>query len=190
MGVNKTFAVSVQLLGAPHASSNTATVHFTWIALGKHVAMAHMAQTSAMTGSTHSRITKVPLKYQCASDSLKARIDLEACKQQGLAVEAYASRFKSIAGPIMVGCRVDRTTQAQWFLKELNGKIINELQGTVNYSVSMDVDTLVTAAVNGDATLDLGRQEYPNHNGVGKLSRDKGRLDAGQRSSQPERFSG
>ena len=61
----------------------------------------------------------------------------------------------------------------------------------MNYSVSMDTDTLVTAAVNGDAILDLaGLQEYPNRNGVGKLSRDEGRLDAGQRSSQPERFSG
>ena len=67
------------------------------------MAMANMVHTSAMTGSTHSRITQVSSKYQCASDSLKATIDLEACKQQGLAVEGYASRFKSIAGPIMVG---------------------------------------------------------------------------------------
>lgn len=36
-------------------------------------------------------------KFVKASDSLTARIDLEACKQEGLSVEAYASKFKSIS---------------------------------------------------------------------------------------------
>ena len=59
-------------------------------------------------------------KFVKASDSLTARIDLEACKQEGMSVGAYASKFKSIASRIMVGCQLDRTTQAQWFLKGLN----------------------------------------------------------------------
>ncbi len=54
-------------------------------------------------------------KFVKASDSLLARIDLEACKQEGLSVEAYASKFKRMSSCIMVGCQVDRTTQAQWF---------------------------------------------------------------------------
>ncbi|DBA96685.1 TPA: hypothetical protein ACH3X1_015536 [Trebouxia sp. C0004] len=87
-------------------------------------------------------------KFVEASDSLTARIDLEACKQDGLSIEAYASKFKSISSRIMVGCQVDRTTQAQWFLKGMNGKVVNKLQGTVDHSVLMDIDSLVTAAIN------------------------------------------
>ena len=88
-------------------------------------------------------------KFVKASDSLTARIDLEACKQEGLSVEAYASKFKSIASRIMVGCQVNRTPQAQWFLKELDGKVINKLQGTVDHSVMMDIEqqSLLTAAM-------------------------------------------
>ena len=125
-------------------------------------------------------------KFVKASDSLTARIDLEACKQEGLSVEAYASKFKSISTRIMVGCQVDRTTQAQWFLKGLNGKVVNKLQGAVDHSVLMDIDSLVTAAMNVDANLHLaGRQDYHDH---GKQSKGKGRFEAaaGQNPSQGE----
>ncbi|DBA94889.1 TPA: hypothetical protein ACH3X1_002421 [Trebouxia sp. C0004] len=84
----------------------------------------------------------------------------------------------------MVGCQVDRTTQAQWFMKGLNGKVVNKLQGTVDHSVLMDIDSLVTAAVNVDANLHLaGRQDYHDN---GKQTKGKGRFEAGQSSSQGE----
>ena len=46
------------------------------------------------------------------SDSLKARVALQACMQRDLSVEAFASKFRGIANRIVVGNPVDKTTQA------------------------------------------------------------------------------
>ena len=46
------------------------------------------------------------------SDSLKARVALQACTHDELSVEAFASKFKGIANRIVVGNPVDKTTQA------------------------------------------------------------------------------
>ncbi len=60
--------------------------------------------------------------------------------------------------------------------------MVNKLQGTVDHSVLMDIDSLVTAAMNVDSNLHLaGRQDYHDN---GRQSKGKGRFEAGHSSSQ------
>ncbi len=60
--------------------------------------------------------------------------------------------------------------------------MVNKLQGTVDHSVLMDIDSLVTAAMVVDANLHLaGRQDYHDN---GRQSKGKGRFEAGHSSSQ------
>ena len=42
-----------------------------------------------------------------------------------------------------------------WFLKGLNGRILNRLQSSVEHAVLMDIDTVIPAAVNIEANLDV-----------------------------------
>ena len=72
------------------------------------------------------------------SDSLKARVALQACTQDGLSVEAFASKFKGIANRVVVGDPVGKTTQATWSLRGLNGRIMNRLQSSVYPSYCHD----------------------------------------------------
>ena len=96
------------------------------------------------------------------SDSLKARVALQACTQDELSVEAFASKFKGIASRIVVGNPVDKTTQATWFLRGLNGRIMNSLQSSVDHTVMMDVDLVIAAAVNIEANLDVAAKQADN----------------------------
>ena len=79
-------------------------------------------------------------------DSLKARIALQACTQDDMSAEAFASRFKRIANRIVDWYPVNKTAQATWFLQNLNGRIMNRLQSSVDHSGMMDVDHVTAAA--------------------------------------------
>ena len=111
------------------------------------------------------------------SDSLKARVALQACAQGDLSVEAFASKFRGIANRIVVGNPVDRTTQATWFLRGLNGRIMSRLQGSVEHTVMMDVDLVIAAAVNIEANLDVAAKQA---DGKGKERRSWGKGSEGQ----------
>ena len=119
------------------------------------------------------------------SDTLKASTHLQECAQGDMTVEAFASKFRGIANRIVVGNPVDKTTQAMWFLKGLNGRILNRLQSSVEHAVLMDIDTVIPA-VNIEANLDVaaGQAERKSWGkGNDKPLWGKGKGSPGQGSS-------